>query len=121
MRLFIGIDLPEKVKDDIYKKVIKKLESKYKHIKWERKEKLHITLRFLGRCKASRIEDISSALKKSVEGIEEFYIEIRHIDYFLSASFIVFASVHCECDKLFEVFKRIQNELAKIGFEKEKK
>lgn len=61
MRLFISIELPEEVKDELWK-----LQEGFKDlakVKWVAKKNYHICLKFLGEVSESKVEKIKSALK----------------------------------------------------------
>jgi len=60
-RLFIGINLPTATKRQL-STITRKLVVQYPQIKWEDKDKLHITLKFLGSTAISP-QQIGDALK----------------------------------------------------------
>ncbi|WP_020680404.1 RNA 2',3'-cyclic phosphodiesterase [Marinobacterium rhizophilum] len=59
MRLFVAIDLPDRLQD-----VIGRLQQPVRHLHWTAPERMHITLHFLGEQPAHRLEAIYSALEQ---------------------------------------------------------
>ncbi|BFI73232.1 RNA 2',3'-cyclic phosphodiesterase [Nanoarchaeota archaeon] len=77
MRIFIAIDLPEKIKEEIYK-----LEKKVKGIygKGVEKENLHITLKFIGEVQPDFVQKIKEQLNNVK--YNKFYIRIENYGIF---------------------------------------
>ncbi len=64
MRIFIGVDLPDDLKDSVYQ-TIKFLKLSYNNsINYVAKENLHITLKFIGEIKEKDLMSIESSLSK---------------------------------------------------------
>lgn len=61
MRLFISIELPEEVKDELWK--LQEGLSDIAKIKWVAKKNYHICLKFLGEVSENKVEKIKGALK----------------------------------------------------------
>ena len=61
MRLFVAAVVPEETKDAIFH-CVSPLRGFFPNIRWEQKEKFHVTLRFLGDVEKSRIEVLSSCI-----------------------------------------------------------
>lgn len=59
-RFFIAIPLPEKVKEVLFP--FFKNTARLKEVKWEKPEKLHLTLAFLGRVEEKRIKELTLLL-----------------------------------------------------------
>jgi RNA 2',3'-cyclic 3'-phosphodiesterase len=60
MRLFVAIELPKEVKDELFR-IQKLIPSKFAKIKWVSKKNLHLTLKFIGE---TDVETISKKLKE---------------------------------------------------------
>lgn len=79
MRLFIGIYLPQEVKEELYN-LQKKFDRKNSKINWVAKNKLHLTLKFLGDIDENNVEEITKRLNKiKIDTISD---ELRDISYF---------------------------------------
>lgn len=81
IRLFIALEIPE----DILSTVLSardKLLGTGQNIRWEPREKLHITLKFLGDTKESLIENISNELQTLIEKTKAFKLELNKFGVF---------------------------------------
>ncbi len=78
-RLFIAIDLPDKIKQELFLFSKDFLEIP---VKWIRKENLHITLLFLGYLPEGKIENLKKIIKKVCLKQTFFELELKKIDYF---------------------------------------
>ncbi len=121
MRLFIGIPLEERVKSDIIN-----LQSKFKNadkIKWVSKENMHVTVKFLGETFESSLENIKSALDKSIEGKESFYISINKVLAFpsLRKAKVIWTNVDKNSGIIKKIFEDLENSLSGAGFAKEER
>jgi 2'-5' RNA ligase len=76
-RTFCAVELPDGVKSRVSEHV-KRLRSEFPHVRasWERPEKLHITLKFLGEIELQQVEGLSRAAERAVAGVEPFELTI---------------------------------------------
>ena len=124
-RLFIAIDFPEKAKEEIAG-LINELRDKYPQIRWEKKEKLHLTLKFLGgvevklKTQNSKLQEIIKGVKKAVQDVKPFWFQPSNLGYFLRQNLIVWLGVKAQ-EGLFQISKNLEREMAKLGFAKEKR
>ncbi len=65
MRIFIAIEIPRNIKERLVE-VQEKLKPQLPGVRWEKPEKLHITLVFLGQVPEERIADLEKAVRKGV-------------------------------------------------------
>lgn len=86
MRLFLGIDLPEKQKDKLYTTVLP-LIKKYPQYNWVHPDNYHATLQFYG-----EVDDINDLVKR-IDAVlfdkETFYLYGRTIDLFPSQELVL--------------------------------
>ena len=75
-RIFIGIDLPQKVKKRLYQRIEKWQEIP---VKWSREENFHITLSFLGYLYDDVIFDVCHKVKKTSSNFDSFDINLEQI------------------------------------------
>ncbi|MGH2785964.1 MAG: RNA 2',3'-cyclic phosphodiesterase [Actinomycetota bacterium] len=68
MRLFVAVDLPATVKDEL-DRVITELRPAIPNAKWVPRDNLHLTLSFLGEVGDDRVEPIVDALRDAVSSI----------------------------------------------------
>jgi len=121
MRLFIGIPLDESVKSDIIN-----LYDNFKaagKIKWVGRENLHVTVKFLGETFESAIENIKSAMDKSIVGIESFHITINKVLGFpsIKRAKVIWANVDKNAEIIEKIFMDLEDGLAGFGFAKEER
>ena len=112
MRVFISIDVPEKVKEEI-----KKIQSQLPEFMGKKTEleNLHLTLKFLGEVSEEKVEEIKEKLKEIK--FKKFETEIDEIGVF-SEKFIRIIWIHLsDCGKL---QAEIDNKLKEM-FPKEKR
>ena len=119
MRTFIGIDLPEEIKDNL-KELIEKLK-KIRESKLVKKENLHITLKFLGEVEEEKITLINRKLQNCTKEFENFNVKIKGIGVFPSEKRVKVLWVGVEDEEnLKKLNEKIEDELKNFGFEKEK-
>ena len=80
-RLFIAISLPLQIKDAIYEQV-KILKQKYSGISWVDKEKLHITLKYLGSL-SKKLETYDLKRKILIREMNLFYKAYQKLKFLL--------------------------------------
>jgi 2'-5' RNA ligase len=100
IRTFIAIEIPDEIKA----------------------KNIHLTLKFLGYIEAEKIEPIGSALDRAREGIKPFTVTVGGLGAFpnLKSPRVIWVGVS-ESDDLKRLYKNIEEELYKIGFEKERR
>lgn len=81
-RLFIAIDISDAVRSamEVYVRALKEIRASA--IRWERIEKLHLTLKFLGDTDAGKIPAIVSALARTAKAHEAFDLIIERTGVF---------------------------------------
>lgn len=118
MRLFIGIDLPDEVKEEV-SKIIRGIGSKNAKIKYVAKKNLHLTLKFLLNVDPKYLSEIIKRLE--VIDIDEFKLRLGKISFFkrneeISSIYLVIEPQ----DKLTRLQQRIDESLLDI-FPKDQK
>jgi RNA 2',3'-cyclic 3'-phosphodiesterase len=63
MRLFVALQIPEQVRDNIAA-VRQRFTSSESQMKWVSPEKFHVTLKFIGEVAQQKVEEISKALRE---------------------------------------------------------
>lgn len=109
MRLFIAIDLPEKVK-----KALKKAQKALPQAKMSLAGGFHLTLKFLGECSEEIKAKVESELKKVK--FEPFEAHVGEIGVFGAVRpRVIWAGVKCP-KSVFETVKEIEARMARLGF-----
>lgn len=112
MRLFISLDIPEKIKKEILE--IQNNLPEFKGKKTE-KQNLHLTLKFLGEVSESKLEEIKNKLSEIK--LSGFKTKISKIGFFSKSEIRIIWLSMSDCEKLQE---EIDEKLKEI-FPKEKK
>jgi 2'-5' RNA ligase len=88
---------------------------------WERPEKLHLTIKFLGELEPSRVAELSEAAGRAATGLGEFPITIEGTGAFppRGAPRVLWLGVGDSSGKLAELQRRLEAECAAAGFPRE--
>jgi len=119
LRLFIAALIPEDIRTQLTN-YINFLKHNIDGVKWEKFEKLHVTLKFLGDIDESRVNEISNLLEKLVHNYSPFNTSILDFGGFpdLKNPKVLYIGLSHNSE-----LPKFQNELEKslseIGFEKE--
>lgn len=82
-RVFCAVEMPDDVKSRVAAHV-ERLRTRFPHVRasWEKPEKLHVTLKFLGEIEPSRVEDLSGAASRAAAGAEPFALTLNEAGAF---------------------------------------
>ncbi len=81
MRCFIGIELPEHIKENIYE-IQKKIGNNHAKIRWVPKKNLHLTLKFLGELEEEELRMVKETLGSITA--KKFKVVLGEIGWFSS-------------------------------------
>ena len=122
IRTFICIEIPQSIKERINRlqEILRQIGAQ---ISWTKPSNIHLTLKFLGGVEATRIERVKKALERAVNGIGPFEVEVSGSGCFPSARspralWVGFSNVP---ELLQHLSSNIEDELAREGFEREKR
>ncbi len=118
MRTFIGIKLPEKVKDDIYE-IISYLKGSRADVKWVEKENLHITLKFIGEIEENTFNEIKEDLKSIWFTPFEIFLEGNGVFPNYYRPRVLWIGLRFKENTLESLFEKIEDKLLPLGIEKE--
>jgi 2'-5' RNA ligase len=123
VRSFIAIELPDELKEGL-----SKLQSNLKRgnqygVKWVNPYSIHLTLKFLGDVTANRLDEIMMAMEEAAQGIPPFHLEVSGPGVFPDPKRVQVAWVGLkgDLDQLGQLQKRIDVNLAQLGFEPERR
>jgi len=122
-RLFIAIDIPGHIKDNVYK-YMKTLLKENSHIKLVSAPNIHITLKFLGNVNIDKIEKIKKAIKKTADKFNRFKFEISgKINAFPGprSARIIFLEIGSGGEQISEIYRQLEDNLEKIKIRREKR
>lgn len=119
MRLFIAALIPEQIQR-LLSLYIGTLKQAVDGVKWEKPEKLHVTLNFLGDVDQSRVKEISSLLSQNTQNCSPFQLSTTLFGAFPNLRnpkvFYAGLSQNKEMSKFHSL---IEDGLSEFGFERE--
>lgn len=123
-RLFIAADISDLARE-MAAQYIDGLRGEFRDLRvgWERPEKLHITLKFLGDVVDERVRDIINLLRKTARGRQPFHLELARTGVFPSRRNprIMWLGINDSSGELKKVAERIESGCAELGYKIEKR
>jgi len=122
IRAFIAIELNKQIKNRL-SNIQDELKRTNADVKWVEPENIHLTLKFLGNIEEKKIEEIKRILEKISQKYARFLIELSTIGCFPKIDYpkVIWVGIEKGKLELSEIFSELEDELKKIGFEKEKR
>lgn len=117
-RLFVAIELPPQVKAELAK-LKTKLARSFPHVRWERAENLHLTLKFLGSTEVAPELILASVIKKLV-GVRAFTLHFGTLGVIMNKAAVVTVEVE-KSEELMRLYHMVNNCLDEIGFKHERR
>jgi 2'-5' RNA ligase len=123
IRSFIAIELPEEAKKGLARLRRGLERDEHRFVKWVDPQGIHLTLKFLGNIPAKRVTEITEAMKKAVQAISPFQLEISGLGAFpsLKQPRVFWVGISGELDKLSALQLDIDSTLATLGFAREER
>jgi len=120
IRAFIAVEIEDQAKQKILE-LITSLKKSSADIKWITENQIHVTLEFLGTIAQDKIKAISDNLSAISKDFKPFTITFFKIGAFpnLSHPKVIWLGIDKGAEALGELNKAIENNLEKLGFEKE--
>jgi 2'-5' RNA ligase len=117
--MFIAALLPEEIRKQL-KNYIGSLKNSIEGVKWEKSEKLHVTLKFLGDVDESKVDEISNMLGKLVHSYSPFKLHLSDFGGFPDLKYprVLYVGLSGNSE-LSKFYSELDQYLSKIGFEKE--
>jgi 2'-5' RNA ligase len=122
-RVFCAIDLPDNVRERSMRHIARLRDaSPQTQASWSR-DQIHLTLKFLGEIAKSRVEILSQAASRSVEGLSSFEVFVEETGAFPKHGppRVLWIGVTDAGGKLAEIHARLEEECTHAGFAKEER
>ena len=121
IRAFLAVDLDDDLKPKI-NKLIKEFKQINTKIKYVELANLHLTLKFFGDIDTNGLKLLEDAISRTVSEFKPFSIKIQGCGAFPNNSHIKVIWVGIEDDTILkQLHDKLDNEFAKLGFDKDKK
>jgi RNA 2',3'-cyclic 3'-phosphodiesterase len=118
MRLFVGIDIEERIRQQIWE-FVEKLREFAPDARWVKPETFHVTLKFLGETSG----DVAERIKSVLGGIKHpaFDIVFRESGFFPNArnARVFWVGVHAD-ERLPALAAKVDEAVSALGFERER-
>jgi 2'-5' RNA ligase len=123
LRLFVAIELPEAVKDELGKLIDALNALNTGGVRCVRSEGVHLTLKFLGNVDSRRVDTLSEALKQAVAGRTAFRLQLGQAGAFpnLHRPRVLWVGIDGDMTTLSTLQADVEDELADVGFSKEER
>jgi 2'-5' RNA ligase len=117
-RLFIALPVDKKIISHVFENLSEK--KSFNNFRWEKKENIHITLKFLGDTEDNLIDDIDNRLKNIALNFNSFDLKLNKIGTFNrnGKPFILWFNFY-KNESVELLNKKIEEELLNLGFNKE--
>jgi 2'-5' RNA ligase len=122
IRTFIALELPPSV-ISLLAKVQEDLKSMRLRAKWVRPENIHLTLKFLGNINPGDIDKIGGAMIAAVDDFAALTLVARGVGVFpgIKRPRVIWVGLGGQIQSLFTMQRVLEDNLADLGFKKEKK
>jgi 2'-5' RNA ligase len=122
LRLFFAVELPDGVRTQAAEHAAR-LRRDFPGVKagWERPEKMHVTLKFLGDVDASRVASLTAAAERSAAGLPSFELSIEGTGAFPphGPPRVLWLGLRDEAGALALLQRRLEEECHAQGFARE--
>ncbi|MFQ5799589.1 MAG: RNA 2',3'-cyclic phosphodiesterase [Bacteroidota bacterium] len=120
IRTFIAIDTPEPIKDKIFE-VQNLLRESDADVRWESRDKFHITVKFLGGTEESILSEIIQNLSATLTPFKPFQLLYDGLGCFpnIRSPRVIWVGCENEDGTLLKIYQTIEDIVGPFGFEKE--
>ncbi len=114
IRVFVALDLPKETKEFLLNKI--QLIDPDRELRWEKSNKFHLTLKFIGEIEEAQLPEIKDVLKKVVKGCKPFELKLSKFGKFTRKGKVaVLWAGFAENTQLSECVTKINLNLSNIG------
>ena len=123
VRIFCAVELPEDVRARVAAHVenLRAASPESLKISWERAEKLHLTLKFLGEIEAERVEALTRAANRAAGAMGKFEASLREAGAFPARGNprVLWLGLHDDAGRLAQLQERLEAECERENFPRE--
>jgi len=121
IRAFVAIELPDEVRRGLAGLREELQRDEHRFVKWVDPDGVHLTLKFLGNVPAGRVTEIARAIEVAAKAVTPFELEVSGLGVFpnLKQVRVLWVGIGGEVDRLKELQRGIDTELAALGFARE--
>ena len=123
-RIFVAVDISEEArrKAAAYIETLRG-EVRQTRVGWDKPEKLHLTLKFLGDCEEKQLCELENIVGETASEISNFKLQIQETGVFPNARNprVLWVDVRDEAGNLAKINDFLETECEKIGFERERR
>lgn len=122
MRLFIAVELPQQIREQIAR-IVAQLRQVGADVRWEETPKLHVTLKFFGNVEQHRLSNITAGLEELACTIVPFDVQYTGIGRFPPKGDprVLWIGVREGASALQTLAHAIEESMAALGFEREQR
>jgi RNA 2',3'-cyclic 3'-phosphodiesterase len=121
-RVFVGIEISDEAKEKT-SKFIENLRKEFSQIRvgWEKKEKLHLTLKFLGEIEENELLKLTEAVEKTSRKMKSFSLRLEDAGVFPNSkkAKVLWIDLKDKEGSLIELNGILEEECEKRGFKRE--
>ncbi|MFC2034840.1 RNA 2',3'-cyclic phosphodiesterase [Chloroflexota bacterium] len=118
LRSFIAIELPDEFKLELSQLEARLKSDKQHWVKWVDPDNIHLTLKFLGNAAIDASGEITGAMEEAAQGIPPFHLAVKDLGVFPNWKQVrvAWVGISGEIDRLSQLHRRIDSNLAPLGF-----
>ncbi len=123
-RIFVAVDISDAARRGAAA-YITALRNEFREVRvgWDKPEKLHLTLKFLGDTDENQLSELKNIVEEISAGLTKFDLQILNTGIFPSVRNprVLWIDVKDETGSLAKINNRLETECEKIGFNREKR
>ena len=122
IRAFVCLELPENIRAAVDRHITGPLKETGVKCSWVKPDNIHLTLKFLGDVPEKMIPKITDTLKEAISKYRRGKYSLSKVGTFGGRRpRVVWAGIDGNIEAIAEMAKSIDNAMAKLGFEREKR
>jgi RNA 2',3'-cyclic 3'-phosphodiesterase len=123
-RIFVAVDISEAARQTVAA-YIENLRNEFRAVRvgWEKPEKLHLTLKFLGDCPENQLPDLEQIVAEIAARTAKFKLRVLDTGIFPNTRNprVLWIDVEDEAGSLAKINNRLETECEKLGFARERR